>query len=227
MLRLGTLLVALVLSARAHAGFIDSINPNAATVQNTDFFTTIADEGWYYTPTQSYSLTGIYSYFSAIGNFGTGSRTMTVQIQTAIGGTVLGQGSFIGSSMTGGTLGASFAPVQLTAGKSYFVDFLHTDGMGVNLGQWTTANGMHVATAGATTRLAAWYTDSGDASFSNARVGTVADASLATGMDSGLEPILFFSGSPLASPVPEPLSLPMMAMGVSGLCWRACRHRPR
>ncbi len=223
MIRLGTLLLTLILVSPTQAAYFDSINPNATTVMNTDFFTTISDEGWYYTPTQNYTLTGISSYFSAIGPFGTGSRTMTVQIQTAIGGTILGQGSFTGDSVTGGTLGASFAPVQLTAGKAYFVDFLHTDGMGVNVGQWANVNGVHIATAGATTRLAAWYTDSGDASFSNARVGTVADESLATGLTSGVEPILFFTGYVPAATVPEPSSVLMLALGAVNLA--ALRYR--
>ena len=47
--------------------------------------------GWYYAPTISYTLTGIFSHFRAVPN-GTGTRTMTVQIWTdreAAGGTLL------------------------------------------------------------------------------------------------------------------------------------------
>jgi hypothetical protein len=39
------------------------------------------DIGWYYTPSLTYDLTGIFTTFRSVPN-GTGSRTVTVQIQS-------------------------------------------------------------------------------------------------------------------------------------------------
>ncbi len=226
MVRLAAPLLFLALAGPATAGYIDSINPNAVIVPNTDYSTSFYGTGWLYTPTQSYTLTGIYSQFQAIGSNGTGSRTMTVQIQTAPpidGGTILGQGTFTGDSATGGTLGVDFAPVMLMAGTTYFVDFLNIGGMSLDLGQWADVGGTHVATAGATTRLSDWFVASGsDRLFSSDRMGYSADEALATGNASGLEPILLFAGSPAA--VPEPSSLLMLAIGLGGAGWKMRRR---
>ena len=226
MIRLGSVLLALVLASQARGGYIDTINPNAATLPNTDFTPALKDIGWYYTPTASYYLAGIYSQFAAIGAAGTGARTMTVQIQTdrpAAGGTILGQGSFTADSAIGGTLGSNFAPVLLTAGTTYFVDLLNVGGMSLDIGQWTTVGGVHVATGGATTRLGGYYEDvATDTSFSTPRLGDMADQTLPTGNASGAEPILLFSGTPFVS-VPEPSSIVMLTLGLGGV--GMYRHR--
>jgi hypothetical protein len=207
------------------AGYIDSINPNGVP---EDFvsYGSLNNIGWYYTPTQSYSLTGISTDFG-LDEFGGGLRTITVQIQTdrpVNGGTVLDQGTFQGSGLTDGILGASFAtPVQLTAGVTYFVDFLNLQGMGLNIGQWASVNGVDVPTNGATTRLGAYYFGSNtDVSFTNSISGDAADQSNGYGTASGLEPILFFSGTP--SVVPEPSSFLMLGIGVVGAAWKFRRR---
>lgn len=213
----------------AAADYIDSINPNAVVEPNTIVSSPLSDFGWYYTPTQSYELTGISSFFEPI-NFGTGSRTMTFQIQTdrpVNGGTVLGQGTTVGNSATGGVIGVTFSPVFLTAGTTYFVDILNLTGMGLDLGQWTNVNGVDVASGGATTRLPAYYVNHiGDTSFSTTHIGDSADESNANGTASGLEPILYFSGFK-PSAVPEPSSILLLGIGIAGFARAVGRGRSK
>jgi hypothetical protein len=175
------------------------------------------DIGWYYTPSLTYDLTGIFTTFRAVPN-GTGSRTVTVQIQSerpVNGGTVLGQGTFAADSGAGGNLGASFAPVHLTAGTTYFVDFLNTVGMGVNLGSWQDVGGTPTPSAGATVNLGTWYGNlvgNTSTNFTTATDTNGAYYATATGNVSFAEPILRFEGT-----IPEPVSLGtivLLALGV-------------
>jgi hypothetical protein len=214
----------------ASAGIIDSINPDAVPLARTEFVTAFTGIGWYYTPTFDYNLNGIFSYFEPIPN-GTGGHTLTVQIQSdrpAVGGTLLGQASFAGNSFSGGQLGAEFSsPVALTAGHTYFVDFLGIGGMGTDFGQFTVAaDGTHHPSAGATTRLAAFYDGS---AFSNERAGTAADQMLPTGNASGIEPILFFDGSTggTTAVTPEPSTGILMVMGFTSAGIAKFRRRRR
>jgi hypothetical protein len=211
------------------AGYIDSINPAATPSPFTSFASTVYSEGYYYTPTQSYSLTGISSFFNSDPDANSASQTLMVQIQTERpinGGVVLAQGSFSGVPTIGGILGATFAtPVTLTAGTTYFVDFLNIEGMGINLGQYTVdGSGNHIASAGATIRLPVAYVGKPGDLFpdSDARVGNAADENPGNGPASYLEPIIDFSGSPLAS-VPEPASVLMLGMGFT--CTVFCARR--
>ena len=85
-----------------------------------------------------------------------------MQIQTdrpINGGTVLAQGTFQGNSESGGIDGITFAPIPLTAGKSYFIDLRNIDGMGVDLGTWQSENGSPQPAGGATVNLGADYSD--------------------------------------------------------------------
>jgi hypothetical protein len=109
----------------AFAAEQDAINPSASPP--FVFYGGPLDIGWIYTANASYNLTGISTLFEPVPN-GTGSRTITEQIWTAIPGTVgatlLGSATFTGNSASGGTLGGTFAPVTISAGSTYFVDFL-------------------------------------------------------------------------------------------------------
>lgn len=216
----------------AAAGIIDSINPGASPLPRTVYSPT--DIGWYYTPAFNYNLNGISTFFEPIPN-GTGDHTITVQIQTdrpVNGGTLLGQASFAGNSFSGGQLGADFSsPIALTAGHSYFVDFLNVGGMGTDFGQFAVApDGTHLPSAGATTRLGAFYTDpAGSSAFIVERAGNAGDEMLPTGNGSALEPILFFDGSPSGSPAatPEPSTGVLMLTGVAGAIIAKLRRRRR
>lgn len=203
----------------AAAGIIDSINPDASPLSRTEFATTFTGIGWYYTPAFDYELNGVFTFFEPIPN-GTGDHTITVQFQTdrpANGGTLLGQASFAGNSFSGGQLGADFAsPIALTAGHTYFVDFLGIGGMGTDLGQFTVAaDGTHLPSAGATTRLDAFYDGS---MFAVERAGNAADQMLPTGNASGIEPILYFDGSRsgTSAVTPEPSTGVLMLTGIAG-----------
>jgi hypothetical protein len=178
----------------------DAVNPNAAPPYVE--FAGPTNIGWYYAPTVSYTLTGVFSYFRPVPN-GTGTRTMTVQIWTdreAAGGTLLAQATFTADSDTGGLLGADFAPVTIQSGQTYFVDFLNSEGMGVDLGQYQIVDGVEEPSAGATTLLSAFYGTSaaGDDTFSGGPLH--GDVVTGGGPVSFEEPILYFYG-PGAAPV--------------------------
>jgi hypothetical protein len=208
--------VGLCSSSVAEAGFIDSINPNAVPADSATMgFNSV---GFYYTPTQSYTLTGISTYF-AFDQYGSGVRTVTAQIQSstpASGGVILDQGTFTADNGGDNAVGASFAtPIQLTAGTTYFIDFLNIAGLGSMFGQYQTVNGLDVPVDGATTRLAAEYQGYGsDFSFSTSYSGNGADEPSEFGNISKVEPILLFSGTSLPGAVPEPSSLLMLTIGL-------------
>jgi hypothetical protein len=173
--------------------------------------------GWYYTPGFSYNLTGISTFFEPVPN-GTGSRTVTLQIRTdrpAVGGTVLGQGTFIADSTAGGALGVTFPSVTLSGGSSYFIDFLNTQGLGVNLGQWANDNnGNPHPSNGATVNLGGWYSDSNGTFPTSGFVAGPAYYQTNTGNVSFAEPILQFQGFALTVATPEP--------GTMGLALAGC-----
>jgi hypothetical protein len=219
---------------RAEASIIDNINGSAATpfvLYSSSFFSVI---GWYYTPSISYHLDGISTNFEPVPN-GTGTRTVTVQIQTERpinGGTVLAQGTFSANSGSGGVLGASFSPVTLVAGHTYFVDYLNIGGMGINTGQWALdSHGNPQPSSGATVNLTAWYVGNpGDTQFSTAELNQTtinngydsASSSQGTQNFNLAEPILNFDGTLI---VPEPSTLTMAACGLLVLVGAAWRRR--
>ena len=217
-------LVIILYSNQTRADYFDSINQGAAP---EDFATLGFNSiGSYYKPTKSYSLTGISTFF-AFTEFGTGPRSVTVQIQSdtpAKGGVVLDQGTFRASGTDDVIVGANFAnPVQLTAGTTYFVDFLNVAGLGSDFGQYQVVNGVHVPTSGATTRLDAFYLGFGtDFAFATSRVGIAADQSNGFGSLSGVEPILLFGGT---RSVPEPASIYLMSLGALGVLGYARRRK--
>jgi len=173
--------------------------------------------GWYYSANSTYNLDGISTYFEPVPN-GTGDHTITVQIWTdrpSAGGTLLGQDTFAANSGSGGNVGGTFAPVLITAGQSYFVDFLNSAGMGVNLGQWANDNqGNPQPSAGATTNLNAWYSDSDGTFPDSGLVAGGAYYTTATGNVSFAEPILYFEGNAIeVSSAPEPSTFALILGG--------------
>jgi len=225
------LLAFISVASQAEATIIDSINGSATPASNlengVDYGKPANDIGWYYTPTFSYTLDGIYSEF---GQFSSNLATpmITVQIQTdrpVNGGVLLAQATFQGNSYDGGELGGTFSPVLLTAGQTYFVDFMGMNGMGVNVGQWAdNAQGVPMPSAGANTDLGAYYEDSATSTgFAVAEIGNN-DVTLAGQQLTGNEPILYFDGF---IPTPEPSSNCLMLLGAIAALLAASYRRIR
>jgi hypothetical protein len=217
--------LACAISLPVQATTIDSIN--GAASPPFVYYGGPLNIGWMYTPTQSYNLDGISTFFEPVPN-GTGPRTITAQIWTGLPGgssTLLGQGTFSANSASGGFGGVSFTPTVLAAGTSYFVDFLNTAGMGVNLGSWAPdANGNPAPSAGATTNLGAWYLDNGNGSAFSVVSDGGSYYTTSTGNVSFAEPILYFSGTPLSAPVPEPGTWAMLLIGLGAVASAATRR---
>jgi hypothetical protein len=201
------------------AAYIETINPAAvpATPEVPVFYDLFDNIGWYYTPNTSYTLTGIYSNFGPHDAV-TGISHITLQVQTerpVKGGVVLAEKTFDGEKSVGGLLGASFAPIPLTAGHTYFVNYLHLSGMGVNLGTWDDENGTPHPAGGATTNLGVYYRND-DNGFDTEETNIWEVASFGLARVSGAEPILFFEGVG----VPEPSAAMLIAIGVGTLALR-------
>lgn len=113
-------------SARAEV-LVDNVNMNEAA--DNGAFWGANDVGWLYTPSTSYSLSGVKTRFSIPNLTSIQDRTVTVAIYQggtpANGGTLLGTFDFSSTLADNNTLGGgSFAtPIALTAGTQYFIGF--------------------------------------------------------------------------------------------------------
>jgi PEP-CTERM motif-containing protein len=212
-------------SGTGHAAVMDSINPGASPP--FVYYAGPLSIGWAYTPQSSYNLTGISTFFEPVPN-GSGAHTITEQIWSGVpdapGSVLLNSATFTADSASGGTVGATFASSSLlTAGTTYFVNFLNTQGMGVNLGQWTgdgTDSGS-TPSAGATTNLGGWYLSNDNTTWEFVPGGAYYTTD--TGNVSFSEPILFFEGTPIAA-VPEPSTWAMMILGFAGIGFMTYRR---
>jgi len=115
---------------------VDSINQYE--IPDSQISWAAADVGWEYTPSVSYALTGVFTKFSHVGYGDT--QTVTVEVYDSLpdsGGSLLCSADFI---PTNGTFsGASFQPVNLIAGHTYFIGFRNVAGLGVNVTPATNA----------------------------------------------------------------------------------------
>lgn len=122
-LSLAVALVALVLtSVPLRAQVVrDGVNQSATPM---DDFWFSSSAGWFYTPTTSFQLAGIYTQFLAEGG---SDRDVTIELLTkplVDGGTLLASGVFNTSVARGQFGGVIFASaVDLTAGTEYFIGF--------------------------------------------------------------------------------------------------------
>jgi len=106
---------------------VDSVNQNKHPEEDTWYAT---DVGWEYTPTIGYTLTGVFTKFGYVENH----RTVTVEVYEGLpsnGGRLLRSARFTPASLA--YSGASFAPINLVAGHSYFIGFRNVSGLAVNM----------------------------------------------------------------------------------------------
>jgi hypothetical protein len=195
--------------AAASATIIDNIN-GSASPPFAFFGAPVDNIGWDYTPSFSYNLTGISTFFEPIGDPAPVTRTVTFVLESTAGGTPIATGTVsVGSS--GGTQGVSFSPVTLTAGTSYFVGFENVLGLGLNIVSFFPPG----QPAG-TVNLDGWW--QGTPAGNNF---TIFIPQMVMGeLQVFSAPILNFSGTPITpppTPVPEPSTWAMMVLGFAGL----------
>ena len=192
---------------------LDSINWGATHSPDV-FSTTLQGIGWYYTPTFTYDLYSISTSFAATTQ-GTNPRNITFQLQTDRphnGGVVLAQGSFHADPTVGGILTATLnTPMYVEANVTYFINFLHVNGMSVNLGQWVvnTTNGLSIPAPGlvALGNPPAFYGNYGnDRTFASSTTGQGTFIQDPNGNTGYAMPIIAFFGS--NSPEPSPSTSP-------------------
>jgi hypothetical protein len=186
--------VTLGASQASAAVVMDAINPGG-----TSSSTWAADEvGWFYTPTFSYSLSGIGTKFGS-----SDGRTVTAEIFSGVPGslTLLASGNL--TPIANAFSDAFFSAINLTAGTTYFVAFEHVSGLATNV----------TDTAGATNLAGGLrYSFSSNNSF---------DSGPETQFTA--QPMIEFIGG-RGGAVPEPATWAMMVLGF-GTAGAALRRR--
>lgn len=185
----------------AHAAVIDSVNagktPDAGTFQAVEV-------GWFYTPSFSYSLTGIEARFGFPGDF---SGLSTVEIYSnhpGSRGTLLRRSDFF--PVQDAYAGGIFEPLSLIAGKSYFIGFRNISGESLI---YTSGPGAQVLSPG----IYFGFTDEG-----------LYAVGPATGL--GYEsPILQFTGELNQGTVPEPSTMVIFALATGAFSFKLKRLR--
>jgi len=215
-------------SLPAVAATMDAINPSASAP--FVFYGGPQSIGWQYTAQSSYNLTGISTYFRPVPNGFGDPHTITEQIWTGVpdapGSVLLNSATFNANSGAGGLAGATFSTSSLiTAGTTYFVNFLDTAGMGVNLGTWADDGSGPAPSGGATTNLGGWYLSNDNVAWSF--VSGPAYYTTTGDNVSFSEPILFFEGTAIAGAVPEPSTWAMMILGFAGVGFMAYRRKTK
>jgi hypothetical protein len=194
-------------SGAASATIIDNIN-GSASPPFLFFGAPVDNIGWDYTPSFSYNLTGISTFFEPIGNPAPVTRTVTVVLESTAGGAPIATGD-VSVGASGGAAGVIFSPVTLTAGTEYFVGFENVLGLGLNIVSFFPD-----PQPPGTVNLDGWW--QGTPAGNNFTIFTpqMVDGELQVFS----APILNFSGTPLTpGGVPEPSTWAMMFLGFAGL----------
>ncbi|WP_427955116.1 PEP-CTERM sorting domain-containing protein [Acidiphilium sp.] len=213
------LCAAAYLTVSARAGALET-GINLGDSPDSAFYNGVVDEGWLYTPTSSYNLSGISTEFSIPTGTTIEDRSVTAVVYEnntpANGGSLLGSFTF-NSSVADGTLGGgTFAtPLSLVGGSQYFIGFENVGPLS------TTPNvddlGVNVTADTGATFLSNWYFDGGGAMFGSKDPNT----------DEFGQPILAFYAASTTNPlpVPEPGSLALLGTGL--ICLAGLRLRRR
>ena len=111
----------------AWAAVIESVNSSS----NPCCYWGAGEVGWLYTPSQSYSLTGINTKFSGSVD----NRTVTIEVYDDAppnGGNLLGSADFIpvAQAFSGGDF---LTPISFVAGQDYFIGFNNIARIGANV----------------------------------------------------------------------------------------------
>ena len=198
---LTALACATLATAPLRAAPMASFNTGLSADQN--FLWGPSDAGWFYTPTASYDLAGIATSFAV---FGTTPHDVVVGLYDALpsaGGRLLGDFSLTTNTTRGAWVSGDFAaPIALTAGQAYFVDFSHLGALNVAA---PAAGAGPVSFNPAGTSLSHFYFD---------------QLTATPGMDPNLdifsEPLLQFLPATTSNTegVPEPAPLAMLTSGI-------------
>ena len=167
-----------------------------------DFVFGPSNIGWSWTAPLSFSWDGLGSTFKTCCEFNVlppNQVVLTIATDTpANGGTTLYSGSLDGAGH------ASLAPINVTAGQSYFIGLSNLTGnspyaVGINIVNWVPAQPT------GTVNLSGWYTGANFATFfPESLVGGVEQQPFSA-------PILRFEG---VAAVPEPATWLLMALGL-------------
>ena len=208
-------LATLVLAADAGAQVVrDAVNDSR--LPDDDLYV-VGSIGWFYTPSFSYTLGGVFTRFFDAGT----DRDVTVELLSApraVGGTLLASATF-NSALARGRLGGGFfaSPVSLAAGTTYFVGLRNVAPPNARdpiLVPDALLLGVNYTTEAGARSLGAAFSD-------DANLGLYADRT--TGAES--QPILQFLGPGDVSVVPEPATLALVAPGLALMAVGAVRRR--
>lgn len=200
---IATIVVMVVLSAMgtANAAFVQSYNDGAANHTQT-WGTELNEVGWYYSPSQTITLTGVETRF---GNLGPSGVTVTLEVFDAGVSAPFNPPAPIFTDTFSSAMDPTWSGVtgivggpQLDVGSTYFIGFSGVVGLGVNI----TNDGLADALA-----------------FQGDNDGTYTGGPLDPSMT---QPILRISGDVVG--VPEPASAAMLIAGTMMLV-RCRRYR--
>ncbi|MDP3855074.1 MAG: PEPxxWA-CTERM sorting domain-containing protein [Phenylobacterium sp.] len=195
MLALALIATSAFSATAASAAVVHEINPTGASAATWG----ATEVGWFYTPDTSYTLTAIGTKFGS-----SDGRTVTAEFYSGAPGalTLLRSGTLV--PIANAFADAVLAPLNLTAGMTYFFGFTNVGGLDTNV----------TDDAGATNLAGGLMYSFGSGAYEN-------------GPETHFtaQPMVRFSGD-LGSAVPEPATWAMMIVGF-GLAGSAVRSRRR